>query len=397
MHKKIKYIILILIMLTLSGCYNYKELNDSAIVSAISIDINDNKTDKYTVGVQIMNAKKKENTNVSEIAFYEANGASIYDALGEIVLSSPKELYLGHMEVVVLGEELLKQKDPLEYLDFFMRDSSAEKDAVVIVAKENKAKNILKVITPLETIPSQNLKASLFNSANLSGTTNIITLDELVSNLMDKGKESVLPAVILTGSVKKGESQDNIKDSDPDVRIIFDNLAVLKNSKLIGYLNENESFGYNIVSADAKNTYVKIKCDDENFATLEITSLKTNEEISFKNKKPNVTINTSAKTNITEYNCKMNFINDDELINDIQKKAEKRIKHLINLFLEKSYGKYKSDTMYYGSMFYKEKEKQMKSYGYTNKTIKNDITFNVNVNVKTDSSGLTLKSVKQEE
>ena len=393
MLKKIKYIILILIIITLSGCYNYKELNDSAIVSAISIDINDNKTDKYTIGVQIMNAKKKENTNVSEIAFYEADGATIYDALGQIVLSSPKELYLGHMEVVVLGEELLKKKDPLEYLDFFMRDSRAEKDAVVIVAKEDNAKNILKVITPLETIPSQNLKASLFNSANLSGTTNIITLDELVSNLMEEGKESVLPAVVLTGSVKEGESQDNIKDSDPDVRIKFDNLAVLKNGKLIGYLNENESFGFNIVTADAKNTYVKIKCDNENFATLEITSLKTNEEISFKNKKPNVTIKTSAKTNIIEYNCKMNFINDDKLIGEIEKKAEKRIERLINSFLEKSYNEYQTDTLHYGSVFYKEKEKQMKKHGYTNKTIKKDITFNVNADVKVDGSGLTLKSV----
>ena len=393
MLKKTKYIILILIIITLSGCYNYKELNDSAIVSAISIDINDNKTDKYTVGVQIMNAKKKENTNVSEIAFYEADGATIYDALGQIVLSSPKELYLGHMEVVVLGEELLKKKDPLEYLDFFMRDSRAEKDAVVIVAKEDNAKNILKVITPLETIPSQNLKASLFNSANLSGTTNIITLDELVSNLMEEGKESVLPAVVLTGSAKEGESQDNIKDSDPDVRIKFDNLAVLKNGKLIGYLNENESFGFNIVTADAKNTYVKIKCDNENFATLEITSLKTNEEISFKNKKPNVTIKTSAKTNITEYNCKMNFINDDKLIGEIEKKAEKRIERLINSFLEKSYNEYQTDTLHYGSVFYKEKEKQMKKYGYTNKTIKKDITFNVDADVKVDGSGLTLKSV----
>lgn len=393
MLKKIKYIILILIIITLSGCYNYKELNDSAIVSAISIDINDNKTDKYTIGVQIMNAKKKENTNVSEIAFYEADGATIYDALGQIVLSSPKELYLGHMEVVVLGEELLKKKDPLEYLDFFMRDSRAEKDAVVIVAKEDNAKNILKVITPLETIPSQNLKASLFNSANLSGTTNIITLDELVSNLMEEGKESVLPAVVLTGSAKEGESQDNIKDSDPDVRIKFDNLAVLKNGKLIGYLNENESFGFNIVTADAKNTYIKIKCDNENFATLEITSLKTNEEISFKNKKPNVTIKTSAKTNIIEYNCKMNFINDDKLIGEIEKKAEKRIERLINSFLEKSYNEYQTDTLHYGSVFYKEKEKQMKKYGYTNKTIKKDITFNVNADVKVDGNGLTLKSV----
>ena len=112
MKKIFNSIVFIIIIFTLSGCFNYKEINDYAIVSGISIDENKEKSvNKYKVGIQIMNAKKDEESDSSLITFYEASGKTIYDALEKIMLDSPKELYLGHNEVVVISEELLKN-DP---------------------------------------------------------------------------------------------------------------------------------------------------------------------------------------------------------------------------------------------------------------------------------------------
>ena len=93
-----------------------------------------------------MNAKKDEESDSSLITFYEASGKTIYDALEKIMLDSPKELYLGHNEVVVISEELLKKENPLNYLDYFMRDPESEKDATVMVSKEKDASSILKII-----------------------------------------------------------------------------------------------------------------------------------------------------------------------------------------------------------------------------------------------------------
>ena len=144
MKKKIfKIFIIIIFLFSLSGCYNYKEINNYAIVSGVSIDKNNDDVNKYKIGVQIMNAKKNEEDNSSLITFYEASGKTIYDALEKIILDSPKELYLGHNEVIVISEELLKKENPLNYLDYFMRDPESAKDAVVITSKEKKASSIL--------------------------------------------------------------------------------------------------------------------------------------------------------------------------------------------------------------------------------------------------------------
>ena len=70
MKKIFNAIVFIIILFTLSGCFNYKEINDYAIVSGISIDENKEKSvNKYKVGIQIMNAKKDEESDSSLITF----------------------------------------------------------------------------------------------------------------------------------------------------------------------------------------------------------------------------------------------------------------------------------------------------------------------------------------
>ena len=50
--KKIRILILILLLLPLTGCWNYRELEDLAIVSALGIDISDN---DFDISVEAVN------------------------------------------------------------------------------------------------------------------------------------------------------------------------------------------------------------------------------------------------------------------------------------------------------------------------------------------------------
>ena len=65
MKNVFKILILIITLFSLSGCFNYKEINEYAIVSGISIDQKENDPSKYEVGIQIMNAKKDEESENS--------------------------------------------------------------------------------------------------------------------------------------------------------------------------------------------------------------------------------------------------------------------------------------------------------------------------------------------
>ena len=396
MNKIFKILTIIIILITLSGCFNYKEINDYAIVSGISIDKDEKNPKKYEVGIQIMNAKKDEETDTSLITFYKASGNTVYQALEKIMLDSPKELYLGHNEVLVIGEELLKEKDPLNYLDYFMRDAQIEKDALVMVAKESKAYNILKIITPLETIPSTNLKSTLNIADNFSGTLTIITIDQFISDLINKGVQPIIPTVKITGDVKQGEKMDNITESDPSAKLKFDTLAYFENNKLKGYLSNDESTGYNFLAKTQKETYVNIKCDDKNYATVRIKDANIKEKLSFKNGKPLININILANADLLECNCNADFIKNEKNIKTLEKNISKKIKNLVTKASDKLYKENNSDVLKYGEKFYQEKYKEMKKFGYSKNTVTKDIKFNFNVKAQIKSTELSIKSIKGE-
>lgn len=395
-NKIIKILLLINIIFSLSGCFSYQEINDYAIVSAISIDLDDKDKDKYEVGVQIMNAKKDEESNNSLITFYKAKGKTIYEAFQRILLDSPKELYLSHNEVIVIGEDLLKKKNPLDYLDYFMRDAKMEKDSLVLVSRGDKASNTLKVITPLETIPSKNLMSTIIVSNNFSGITSATTLDEFISTLNGKGEEAVVPSIKIIGKVKDGESMDNIKDSSPDATLKIDTLGIFKDNKLVGYLNHDESAGYTIINNMSKEMYLNVLCDDKNYASVKVSTSDTKEKLSFKNKKPYVELSNNITVNLMEYNCKTSFLKDEKKVKELEKKVASKVKSLMKKTTNAAYKEYQTDILKYGSKFYKTKYKNMKKLGLTRDEIKDDISFKFKAKAKIKSIELSTKSVKEE-
>ena len=395
MKKIIKLIVILSILLFLSGCQNYMEINNYAIVSGISIDKSESNKDMYTVGIQIMNAKKDEESDNSLITFYKANGNTIFEALQKILLDSPKELYLGHNEVVVIGEELLKEKNPLDYLDYFMRDSKVEKDSFIMIAKESNAHEILKIITPLETIPSRNLKATLSVSDTYSGTQSIVTIDEFISDLESKGSDAILPAVSITGYKKDGDKMDNIKESDPKTKLRFETLGYFKDNKLSGYLSSDESLGFNFLADTPNQTYISVKCDSKNYATVSVNNAKLEEKLSLKNGKPKANIKLNVEVDLSEYNCNADFVKNNKKIKGLEKKLNKKIENTLKNTVDKLYKKEKTDVLKYGSKFYEQKYKLMKKYNIKKEDIREDIRFNFNVKSKINSVELSVRSVKE--
>ena len=55
--KKIKYYSLILLIPLLTGCYNYRELNELAITTSVSIDYSDN---NFNVIAEVVNPTKQQ-------------------------------------------------------------------------------------------------------------------------------------------------------------------------------------------------------------------------------------------------------------------------------------------------------------------------------------------------
>lgn len=393
--KNIKLFILLIIITLLCGCYNYKEINDYSIVSAISIDESKKENKKYTIGIQIMNAKKDEESDTSSIAFYKSDGNTVYECLQQIILDLPKELYLGHNEVVIISEDLLKKESALNYLDYFMRDSEVEKDSLIIIARDENAYDVLKIITPIETIPSRNLKETIKVADDYRGTLSAITIDEFIASLSNNGEDPILPSVKISGKIKEGQKSDNISQSNPEAKIKLSTIGYFEEGKLKDFLTKEEEEGFKILSNSANGTYINIKCDDENYATIRIKKADTDENLSFINEKPHVKLNNKIRGTLIEYNCKIDFLKDEKYIKELEQKASKKVKTLTLKAINKLYKENNSDALMYGEKFYDRKNKLLKKYKIKESNVKKLVTFDISSKVKIEKIGLTIKSIKE--
>lgn len=333
MKKFVLIIITLFILLISSGCYNYKEINDMAIVSSIGID-KDNKNDKYIVSAQIMNSKESEDSEDSQITVYTKEGDTVHEALRNITLKSPRKLYGNHLSKIVLSEEVAKEGID-NILDIFNRITEVRNEFIITIVKEDKASDVLKVLTTTESIPAEYVKLSLKIADKTSGLTYATKLDEFISLYLKKGIDPVVPVLKIDKKEKKGTTINNITTTNPISKIVIEDLAVTNKGKLETYLKNEEVIGYNFLSNQIQKMIIPVKCDDENnYASILILKNKTKSNAAKKDNKYIINFNINSEAIITEYNCKKD-LTDEKVIKELEKDTEKKIKRYIKKSLNK--------------------------------------------------------------
>lgn len=333
MKKFVLIIITLFILLISSGCYNYKEINDMAIVSSIGID-KDNKNDKYIVSAQIMNSKESEDSEDSQITVYTKEGDTVHEALRNITLKSPRKLYGNHLSKIVLSEEVAKEGID-NILDTFNRVTEVRNEFIITIVKEDKASDVLKVLTTTESIPAEYVKLSLKIADKTSGLTYATKLDEFISLYLKKGIDPVVPVLKIDKKEKKGTTINNITTTNPISKIVIEDLAVTNKGKLETYLKNEEVIGYNFLRNQIQKMIIPVKCDDENnYASISILKNKTKSNATKKDNKYIINFNINSEAIITEYNCKKD-LTDEKVIKELEKDTEKKIKRYIKKSLDK--------------------------------------------------------------
>lgn len=386
------------ILITLSfificcGCYNYKELNDLAITSAIGIDKSDN---GYKVTAQVVNTQKEGTDNNSssdpKIIIYEHTSKTVQEAVRYMVLESPKRLYPNHMQVIIISEDVAKD-GILGSLDLFFRDSELQKNFYVLISKDVSANQILKTLTPADSIVSSNIKKSLESDSSYLGITELVTYDELINTYLNPNKEISLPSVTLKGKKKGSDKIDNIEQSDSSTKVVLSQMAIFKDDKMIGYLDDKQSIALSFIKGKINNTIIKYKCNG-GYVVVETTNSKSSINV---DNKGNFRIKISGDAAINEVSCDINLENDNS-ISKINKQVNKEIKKNVNNTIKYVKNNYNSDIFNFLDILYKNQYslyKKISNDWYKDKF--KDSKIDIDVDIKVIEKGNTLKVIKNE-
>jgi len=256
---KQKWLRLILILLAglpaVTGCWSRKELNDIAVILALGIDKNDQ---GYEVSAQVLNSGNAGTRQGGDggrlpVITYHTMGKTIPDALQRMHSMAPRRLYLSHLRVLVLGEQLARAGIG-NALDYIARNHELRTDFFLLVAKSARAADILEVVTQFEPIPANSLHSSIIVSHDRWAATGKLTLQHFITEWKRDGSEPVLSGVRLNGALANGESLKNTQKIKPNTLLQHVGLGVFKQDRLVGWLDEAASKVVNYLLNQVEST-----------------------------------------------------------------------------------------------------------------------------------------------
>jgi spore germination protein KC len=379
-------LILLLVSLLMTGCYNYNELNDIAIVSGLGIDMENNnfKISALVANGQSLDTNSKEGN--AQPTLITGTGSNFTEAIKDIESKSARELYTGHLNIVIINEKVAKER-LYDIIDPLFRNPETLKKYYIILSKDTTSENILKTLSPLETLPAENTSLNIVTSKRNLGYSNEVFLSNFIYKILNKGIEPVLPTIILEGNIEGADNIEDLKSSKVDTTLKMSTLALFKDYNLVGFADINESKGINIVNNEIDSLTITNKCNNDKYIVTQIDNIKSKIKIK-SNKEINIKIKTTGSIN--ETNCKLDLQND-KVIKNINKTVEKNIKKIINKGIKKA-KELDSDVFGFGNKIYKK-------YRYLDYDFRNlKINIDVDVDLKTKGSlETTIKEVNNED
>ncbi|MDD9265650.1 Ger(x)C family spore germination protein [Paenibacillus sp. GCM10023248] len=326
---------LILLGFVLSGCWDRHELNDLAITVGVGFD---KSGDEYLVTAQIVNpnevASKKGAGYSTPITTLSAKGISTLEAARKLTTTAPRKLFSSHLRIVVIGEELARE-GVAKVLDGLTRDHEIRSDFYIIVARDTSAAEVLKILTPIERIPANAMFKTLETSEKAWAPTVSVRIDQFITSLAEPSTDAVLTGIRIEGAKEKGELKTLLSDTAPRTQLHYSGVALFRQDKLVDWLNENESKGYNYIKGNVKSTMGHLQCPQGGTLTVEVIRSKTKVKGHVINGKPKVHIHVFLEQNVSEVQCEVNLL-DPATIQELEKIAADTLKSIMNAVIRKA-------------------------------------------------------------
>lgn len=393
MDRVMKVMGAVAVLLLLTGCWSRRELNELSIAVAMGLDVAEN--DRIRVTVQIVNpgeiASGKGGSKAAPVTTFSMDANSIFEAVRKFTTQVNRRIYLSHLRLVVFGEELARRgiADPI---DFLSRDHEMRTDYFLVVAKRQKAEDVLKVLTPEEEIPASELFSSLDMSERNWAATGKVTLDRVIEDLESEGTSPALTGLFVDGSIRKGKEPENVQKTSPAAIIRYDGMSVFRTDKLIGWLNEDESKGYHYIQNKVKSTVVMNECRGGRM-DVEIVRSSTKVRGFLRKGAPAVRVLVHAEGNVGDVACDLD-LSKPESIRQIERMTEDNIRRKINQAVRTVQTRYRSDVFGFGEAMHRAFPGQWKEWKKNWDEHFTDMEVETLVHVKIRRIGTINQSIK---
>ncbi|WP_160317141.1 Ger(x)C family spore germination protein [Oxobacter pfennigii] len=361
----------------LSGCWNYRELNDIDIAAGAAVDKNKD-NNNYMVTVEIINAKGGKDGSITP-DIMNMEGITIFDAIRNMIMRIGRRIYWGHSRVFIISQDIARE-GVIDVIDFINRDAEARADTYLLISQEETAGELLKGKDKVHDTISFHIVDTMKSQKSIPSYA-VVELWQFIKDLSAEGISATIPTAIMA------KDKDSIT---PQVT----GTAVFKKDKMIGWLDDTESRSMLFIKGKINSGLIIIPNIMENTnATLELSKVTT--KVTPVIKEGNLTMNIKVviDAGIAEVQGDTDIISKDGRKKVIEV-AEKTVKSQLESVIKKVQSQYKSDVFGFGSTVQRKMPNEWKAIKDDWGNIFADMDTNVSVKVEIKGSALASKPIK---
>ncbi|MDK2880415.1 MAG: spore germination protein [Clostridia bacterium] len=277
LNRRTLSILLVILLLSTSGCWSRREIQTLTINSAIGIDrIITNGRPKILLSVLTLrptraagvrsggNTGQSPETSPGQVI--SVTGETIQDAVRNWNMRSSRQLFMAHTVLIVIGETVAREGIG-RVIDFGNRNRDIPKRAMVVVC-QGQARDCLQAIPEFEPL----LATEAYNILNLNklftSKTRGRNLLQVMYDLMTPGIETTLASLKTftppeKGSVVRQDAPGGEKESgngnQPQQKIFtVTGIVAFRGEKLAGRLNEVETQGLMFIRDEAQGGIIPL-------------------------------------------------------------------------------------------------------------------------------------------
>lgn len=375
-------VLLTLMLLLLSGCWNNRNITDLSIVTAIGIDKAADGNIELTLqmiaplnqsGSQLASGSSASSSSALIVS---TEGSTVFDAVRNVIPKVSKKAYFSQVRLMVISEDIAK-----EGLDniwgLFERDHEMEKTFRVIVVKNDTAKSILEVSSSASQLSGVEIADTIDNEAF---GKNIKIQGFKVTEFLSKPLTGLMTGVI------------DPQGADKLTEMKVEGGAVFKNAKLAGFLDNDETRGYLFASNQIKSTILVIANPREpgKLVSIEVIGSKSKLTANLENGKPKLGMKIKAFGNMGDEQGSSDLTNLDD-VKILESESAELISENIKEMLKKSQKTYDIDLLDYNDILYKHQYYDFKKIMQNWNELYADADITVNVEFTIKKSGLITK------
>lgn len=372
--KYIKWCIVVLMVCFLSGCWDDREMEDRSYIITMGIDKSE-KDNRYLITLapaklSAMNSGEEGSNSESSEKGIVVEGDTIASAVRQADTYSSRQVYLGQLKTIVLGKELLQEK---QYLQSVLDELERNQDIsgkIILLGTEEKAGDCV------NTILKQDSSTGLFiwdfykNTAQDVAVTTKLDLETFLRELRSSEGNSILPKITAT--------EQGIK--------IGGGIAI-SDYAFIGSLTNEEEQGILLLQGKGKGAVID-GIWQNSVIPMWIYRNKSDMSFSEQNNKLICNIKVSVEGSAEGSSLESESILKSSSLNEIENVFEIIIKSEIENTIALAQKKYQRDIFDIATKLKKQNIALYQKYGTNADNMIQNMEFDISVNVKIRTIGI---------